>query len=152
MIAPLILAARLTAAIAGPDVPMDRAAAAALPIVLLSDDNRVELVAAIAYHESRFQHDAISPDRRDCGIMGVRSRPARCRAIRASAWAGVAAGVAKLQDARAFAARRRAEPGELDVLAGYASGPRGVRHRWYRAPRRVLATAAQIRARMGVDQ
>lgn len=64
-----------------------------------------------------------------------------------SEWAGYVAGVAKLREARRYCARRG--EGRLCVLAAYASGPAGVRGRWYRGPRRVEREAARVRAAMG---
>lgn len=151
MIAIIIAAARLCAAIASPEVDVERACSAALVIVHVADEFDPALIAAIAYGESRYQPDAISPDGRDCGPMGVRSRPSLCRAIRADEWTGYRHGVRRLREARAFCERRASGlgPDMLCVLAGYASGPDGVRGRWYRVPRRVLHRAAVLRARIG---
>ena len=102
----------------------------------------VEVVASIAYRESRFDPRVVNAVTGCWGPMQVNTRR------RGDEWAGYRAGVAKLREARRYCARRG--EGELCVLAAYASGPAGVRGRWYRGPRRVQREAARLRAAMGL--
>lgn len=140
-------------ALFGAEVPASRACPAADAITSVADGEDPALLAAISYYESRFNLRAVHPRTGACGPMAVlyshdrRVQARRCRAILADERAGYAAGVAKLRDARAYC-RRRGDTSDLCALAGYASGPKGVRGRWYRGPRRVLDKARAIRAAM----
>lgn len=155
MIGTWLAAARLCGAITAtwPEVPPQRACPAALAIEVERGAWSPALVAAIAYHESRFDPTLVNATLGACGPMQVvwsadRDRQdRRCVRVRRDAWAGYRAGVAKLREARRYCVRRG--EGELCVLAAYASGPAGVRGRWYRGPRRVQRDAARLRAAMG---
>ncbi len=148
ILASLLRAARLAHAIAvaHPDVPADRAWPAAVAIVAESGTYDPELLAAIAYGESRFNWRA--DNSKGChGSMQVCGR-GRYSDERAA----YAAGVRKLDDARAYCLRQKGAGDwtrsalDLCTLAGYASGPAGVRGRWYRGPRAVLRRAERLRA------
>ena len=127
MIATVLAAARLAVAIttAWPHVPAERAAPAALAIVVAVDGTpwSPDLVAAIAYHETHLRTDRIG-SRGECGMGQVahrRDRAARCLAARAypeSARQMVAA----LEEARAVC-RGRA----ICALNVYAAGTKGMR-------------------------
>jgi len=126
----------------GAEVPHDRLCRAAIVIAHVADEWPPELLAAIAYRESRFDPRVVNARTGCWGAMQVSTR----RRDR-SEWAGYHAGVAKLREARRYCARRSG--GRLCVLAAYASGPAGVRGHWYRGPRRVEREAARVRAEMG---
>jgi hypothetical protein len=135
-------AARLAAAINGlwpAEVPPERAAGAALAIVMAADGEDEALLASIAYTESRFLPGVRNPRTGCAGPMGVRRFD-----ITRGEFAGYRAGVAALRESRAYCIRRRT-PGQLCTLAGYRSGPRGVRLRLYRGPRAVLERRDRIR-------
>ena len=141
MIAALLASARLCGALVslyGAEVGDVRACRAGVIAVAVADEWAPELVAAIAYGESRFDPRVVNPRTKVWGAMQVSTR-ARDR----GEWAGYRAGVAKLRDARAYC-HRRGDVRALCVLAGYRSGPAGVRGRWYRGPRAVLRRAALI--------
>ncbi len=145
MIAAWLTAARLCGALVtlhGGEVAPARLCRAAVVIAHVADEWPPELLASIAYRESRFDPSVVNPRTGCWGPMQVSSR----RRDR-SEWAGYRAGVAKLREARRYCARRG--EGRLCVLAAYASGPAGVRGRWYRGPRRVERDAARVRAAMG---
>ena len=145
MIASLLTAARLCGALVtlhGAEVPHHRLCRAAIVIAHVADEWPPELLASIAWRESRFDASAINPRTGTWGAMQVNTR----RRDR-SEWAGYVAGVTKLREARRYCARRSG--GRLCVLAAYASGPAGVRGRWYRGPRRVEREAARVRVAMG---
>ena len=145
MIAALLTAARLCGALVtlhGAEVPHHRLCRAAVIIAHVADEWPPELLAAISYRESRFDASAVNPRTGTWGALQVNTR----RRDR-SEWAGYVAGIAKLREARRYCARRSG--GRLCVLAAYASGPAGVRGRWYRGPRRVEREAARVRAAMG---
>ena len=145
MIATLLAAARLCGALVtlhGAEVPHHRLCRAAVIIAHVADEWPPELLASIAWRESRFDASAVNPRTGCWGAMQVSTR----RRDR-SEWAGYVAGVAKLREARRYCARRG--EGRLCVLAAYASGPAGVRGRWYRGPRRVEREAARVRVAMG---
>ena len=145
MIASLLTAARLCGALVtlhGAEVSPQRLCRAAVIIAHVADEWPPELLAAIAYRESRFDASAVNPRTGCWGALQVSTR----RRDR-SEWAGYRAGVAKLREARRYCARRSG--GRLCVLAAYASGPAGVRGRWYRGPRRVEREAARVRVAMG---
>ena len=140
MIAALLTAARLCGALVtlhGAEVPHHRLCRAAVIIAHVADEWPPELLAAISYRESRFDASAVNPRTGTWGALQVNTR----RRDR-SEWAGYVAGIAKLREARRYCARRSG--GRLCVLAAYASGPAGVRGRWYRGPRAVLRRAATI--------
>ena len=140
MIAAWLTAARLCGALVtlhGAEVPHQRLCSAAVVIAHVADEWPPELLASIAYRESRFDASAVNPRTGCWGAMQVSTR----RRDR-SEWAGYVAGIAKLREARRYCARRSG--GRLCVLAAYASGPAGVRGRWYRGPRAVLRRAATI--------
>lgn len=144
-------AAALCLAIVATFADADRSTAcrAAEAILLVADHKHPpELLAAIAYGESRFQPWIVN-DRGCWGAMQVCGRrPARWTEVDA-----YRAGLRKLEDARAYCLRRSAGLEARDLLlctlAGYRSGPAGVRGRWYRGPRLVLGRAAAIRRAMG---
>lgn len=130
MIAALLAATRLCGAITAtwPDVEPRLACEAALAIELERDHWPADLVAAIAYHESRFLLDRTG-SRGECGPMQVahplRFRVARCEAARADVFTAYAQGVAALNAALAYC-------GGADgfcALNVYAAGPRGKRLR-----------------------
>ncbi len=146
MIAAWLTAARLCGALVtlhGGEVAPARLCRAAVVIAHVADEWPPELLASIAYRESRFDPSVVNPRTGCWGPMQVSSR----RRDR-SEWAGYRAGVAKLREARRYCARRSG--GRLCVLAAYASGPAGVRGRWYRGPRRVEREAARVRAAMRI--
>ena len=146
MIATLLAAARLCSALLathGAEVSPDRLCRAAVIVAHVADEWPPELLAGIAYRESRFDPSAVNAVTGCWGPMQVSTR----RRDR-SEWAGYVAGVRKLREARRYCARRG--EGEVCVLAAYASGPAGVRGRWYRGPRRVQREAARLRAAMGL--
>lgn len=145
MIAQLVTSIRLCSALLathGAEVSPDRLCRAAVIVAHVADEWPVELLAGIAYRESRFDPSAVNATTGCWGPMQVSTR----RRDR-SEWAGYVAGVARLREARRYCARRG--EGDLCVLAAYASGPAGVRGRWYRGPRRVQREAARLRAAMG---
>ena len=141
MIASLLTAARLCGALVslyGAETGDARACRAGVIAAAVAHEWPPELIAAISYGESRFDPRVVNPRTGVWGAMQVSTR-ARDR----SEWAGYRAGVAKLRDARAYC-HRRGDVRALCVLAGYRSGPAGVRGRWYRGPRAVLRRAATI--------
>jgi len=145
MIGVLVPSIRLCSALLathGAGVPHDRLCRAAIVIAHVADEWPPELLAAISYRESRFDPRVVNARTGCWGAMQVNTR----RRDR-SEWAGYVAGVAKLREARRYCARRG--EGDLCVLAAYASGPAGVKGRWYRGPRRVQREAARLRAAMG---
>ena len=145
MIGVWLTAARLCGALVtlhGAEVPHHRLCRAAIIITHVADEWPPELLASIAFRESRFDATAVNAHTGCWGALQVNTR----RRDR-SEWAGYVAGVAKLREARRYCARRSG--GRLCVLAAYASGPAGVRGRWYRGPRRVEREAARVRAAMG---
>ena len=127
MIGAILAAARLAVAIttAWPHVPAERAAPAALAIVVAVDGTpwSPDLVAAIAYHETHLRTDRIG-SRGECGMGQVahrRDRSRRCIAARAypeSARQMVAA----LEEALVVC-RGRA----ICALNVYAAGTKGMR-------------------------
>jgi hypothetical protein len=147
MIGSWILASRLAAAITGADVPLPVACSAAVAIVATHGSWPVELIAAIAYGESRYQPAVVNARTGTCGPLQVATTPRRCAWLRLDARRGYAAGVLKLDQSAAYCARR-GDARLLCVLAGYRSGPAGVRGRWYRGPRAVMRRAARIRRTM----
>ena len=146
MIGALVTSLRLCSALLathGAEIDPSRLCRAAVIVAHVADEWPPELLAAISYRESRFDSTAVNPRTGCWGPMQVSTR----RRDR-SEWAGYVAGVAKLREARRYCARRG--EGEVCVLAAYASGPAGVRGRWYRGPRRVQREAARLRAAMGL--
>jgi hypothetical protein len=162
----LMVAVRLATAIAvaHPEIAPDRVTSASLAIAVERAGYEPELLASILAGESRF--DFRSVDRRSgaCGLGSAlysRNRQIqarRCRAVTASARAGVRAAVAKLDAARAFAAGRPAERRHgwlVATLAGYQAGPAGVRalergsRRRLAAARVVIAERDRLRALVG---
>lgn len=144
MIGQLVTSLRLCSALLathGAEVSPDRLCRAAVIVAHVADEWPVEVVASIAYRESRFDPRVVNAVTGCWGPMQVNTRR------RGDEWAGYRAGVAKLREARRYCARRG--DGDLCVLAAYASGPAGVRGRWYRGPRRVQREAARLRAAMG---
>ena len=123
------------------DVRVSDAVPFAIAAVELCEDPA--LCAAIAWGESRLRADVINPRTGTRGVMQTSGGRPRILTARA----GVAEGVRKLGQAEAFCSRR-GTTGNLCVLAGYRSGPAGVRGRWYRGPRAVLRRAARIRRAM----
>ena len=139
MIAALLTAARLCGALVslyGAETGDARACRAGVIAAAVAHEWPPELIAAIAYGESRFDPHVVNPRTGVWGAMQVSTRQ-RDR----SEWAGYVAGVRKLREARRYCGGTR----WLCVLAGYRSGPAGVRGRWYRGPRAVLRRAALIR-------
>ena len=130
MIGTWLAAARLCGAITAtwPEVPPQRACAAALAIEVERGAWSPALVAGIAYHESRFDAAQVNAALGACGPMQViwsadRDRQdRRCVRVRRDAWAGYRAGVRKLDQAAADCERLRA-PGLDCVLRVYAAGP-----------------------------
>lgn len=144
MIGQLVTSLRLCSALLathGAEVSPDRLCRAAVIVAHVADEWPVEVLAAVAYRESRFDPSVVNAVTGCWGPMQVNTRR------RGDEWAGYVAGVAKLREARRYCARRGG--GDLCVLAAYASGPAGVRGRWYRGPRRVQREAARLRAAMG---
>lgn len=144
MIGQLVTSLRLCSALLvahGDEVSPARLCRAAVIVAHVADEWPPELLAAIAYRESRFDPSAVNALTGCWGAMQVSSRR------RGDEWAGYVAGVARLREARRYCARRG--EGDLCVLAAYASGPKGVKGRWYRGPRRVQREAARLRAAMG---
>ena len=125
----------------GDEVSPARLCRAAVIVAHVADEWPPELLAAIAYRESRIDPRAVNARTGCWGAMQVSTRR------RGDEWAGYRAGVAKLREARRFCVRRAG--GDLCILAAYASDPAGVRGRWYRGPRRVLRDAAQLRKFLG---
>ena len=148
MIGTLIAAARLCSALTSREVPADLACAATLPMVA-QRAYPAELLAAIAVGESRLQPGAVNAASGAWGIGQCIGR--RPRVL--TAWAGVGCMVRKL-DGTADYCDRRGIGTPTCLLAGYASGPRGVRalvsgERWpRRRALRVLRRAAQIRVQV----
>ena len=148
MIGTLIAAARLCSALTSREVPADLACAATLPMVA-QRAYPAELLAAIAVGESRLQPGAINAVSGAWGVGQCIGR--RPRVL--TAWAGVACQVRKLDGAADYCDRRGIGTPTC-LLAGYASGPRGVAaliagERWpRRRALRVLRRAAQIRSRV----
>lgn len=130
MIGAWLAAARLCGAISAtwPEVPPQRACPAALAIEAERGAWSPALVAAIAYHESRFDAAQVNAALGACGPMQViwsadRARQdRRCARVRRDAWAGYRAGVRKLDRAAIDCERLRA-PGLDCVLRVYAAGP-----------------------------
>lgn len=144
MIGQLVTSIRLCSALLathGAEVSPDRLCRAAVIVAHVADEWPPELLAGIAYRESRFDPSAVNAVTGCWGAMQVNTRR------RGDEWAGYVAGVAKLREARRYCTRRSG--GDLCVLAAYASGPKGVKGRWYRGPRRVQREAARLRAAMG---
>lgn len=130
MIGTWLAAARLCGAITAtwPEVPPQRACAAALAIEAERGPWSPTLVAGIAYHESRFDAAQVNAALGACGPMQVvwsadRARQdRRCARVRRDAWAGYRSGVHKLDQAVADCDRLGA-PGLDCVLRVYAAGP-----------------------------
>ena len=130
MIGAWLAAARLCGAITAtwPEVPSQRACAAALAIEATHGRWSPALVAAIAMHESGFNHQLVNASLGACGSMQViwrrdRARQdRRCARVRRDAWAGYRAGVRKLDQA-AGDCDRLGVVGLDCVLRVYASGP-----------------------------
>ena len=140
MIAALLTAARLCGALVtlhGAETGDARACRAGVIAAAVAHEWPPELIAAIAYGESRFDPHVVNPRTHVWGAMQVSTRQRDH-----GEWAGYVAGVAKLREARRYCARRSG--GRLCVLAAYASGPAGVRGRWYRGPRRVERDVARL--------
>lgn len=146
----LVLAVRLAGAIVAtsPDVPPERALVGAWHIVRSAGQHEPALVAAIAIGESRL--DWRADNGRGCfgpGQVCGRGRP------RSEAH-GYAMMVRRLDEAVAYCLRAKGAGNwtrhalSLCTLAGYASGPAGVRGRWYRQPRAVLRRVERLRAAM----
>ncbi len=145
MIAQLVTSLRLCSALLaahGDEVSPARLCRAAVIVAHVADEWPPELLASIAYRESRFDPSAVNAVTGCWGPMQVSTRRRDH-----NEWAGYVAGVVKLREARRYCARRG--EGELCVLAAYASGPAGVRGRWYRGPRRVLRDAARLKSLTG---
>ena len=147
MIAQLVTSLRLCSALLathGDEVSPARLCRAAVIVAHVADEWPPELLASIAYRESRFDPRAVNARTGCWGAMQVNTRR------RGDEWAGYRAGVAKLREARRYCARASGKgPDLLCTLAGYAAGPAGVRGRWYRGPRRVLRDAARLRKFLG---
>ena len=138
-----LAAARLCSALTSREVPADLACAATLPMVA-QRAYPAELLAAIAVGESRLQPGAVNTSSGAWGIGQCIGR--RPRVL--TAWAGVACQVRKLDGAADYCDRRGIGTPTC-LLAGYASGPRGVEayligKRW---PRRRAAGADRAAAR-----
>lgn len=131
MIGAWLTAARLCGALVtlhGAEVPHQRLCRAAIVIAHVANEWPVEVVAAIAAHESRFDAAQVNAALGACGPMQViwsadRDRQdCRCVRVRRDAWAGYRAGVRKLDQAAIDCERLRA-PGLDCVLRVYAAGP-----------------------------
>lgn len=150
LIARIILrAARLAAVLHGlwpREVPPARAAGAAVAITLVADAHApAELLAAIAYTESRFQVGLTNPRTKVCGPTQVKASSSTCaRIVAGDDILGYQLAAAKLREARAHC-QRRGTPTELCMLAVYCSGPRGPRERLYRQPRAILRRREALR-------
>lgn len=149
MIASLLLCAALTA-LHGAEVPQARLCAAASAISAERGAWDPALLAALAYTESRYRLDVRNPSTGVCGPGQTKATERECRAIaRGDARLGYRLMVRALDQSAAYCERR----GDLSLtcaLAGYASGPAGVRGRWFARPRLVLRQAARIRAAMPI--
>lgn len=151
MIGAWLAAARLCGAITAtwPEVPPQRACPAALAITAEHGAWSPALVAAIAYHESGFDHARANPTLGACGPMQViwfrdRARQdRRCARVRRDAWAGYRAGVRKLDQA-AGDCDRLGVAGLDCVLRVYASGPGWRSAKAGEASREFRALAAQL--------
>lgn len=128
MIGTWLAAARLCGAITAtwPEVPPQRACAAALAIEVERGAWSPALIAAIAMHESGFRLD-VTGSRGECGPMQVawpeRKRAGLCAAARADVFTAYAQGVGRLNLCLAYC-------GDGDgfcALNVYAAGPRGRR-------------------------
>lgn len=98
MIGVLVTSIRLCSALLathGAEVPHDRLCRAAIVIAHVADEWPPELIAAIAYRESRFDPRVVNARTGTWGALQVNTR----RRDR-SEWAGYVAGVAKLREAR----------------------------------------------------
>lgn len=139
----LLASLRLCVAITAtwPDVPADRACPAAVAIVAEADGETRLVLAAIAYRESRFTADALNPRTGCWGLYQATGRRVP------DVYAQTRRAIAKLREAQVYC-DRRGDDHRLCALAGYASGPAGVRGRWYRGPRRVMREAARLRDTM----
>lgn len=131
MIGQLVTSLRLCSALLvthGAEVSSDRLCRAAVIVAHVANEWPVEVVAAIAAHESRFDAAQVNAALGACGPMQViwsadRDRQdRRCVRVRRDAWAGYRAGVRKLDQAALDCERLRA-PGLDCVLRVYAAGP-----------------------------
>lgn len=126
MIGAWLAAARLCGAITAtwPDVPPQRACAAAVAIELTHGRWSPTLVAAIAYHETGFNGSLVG-SRGECGPMQVawpaRKRVALCAAARADVFTAYAQGVGRLDLCLAYCGGGDG----FCALNVYAAGPRG---------------------------
>ena len=154
MIGALFTAARLCGAITAQwaDVDPAQACPAALAIEVTRGSWSPALVAAIAYHESGFDHAAVNGQLGACGPMQVvwsadRGRQdRRCARVRRDAWAGYRAGVRKLDQAAADC-DRLGVAGLDCVLRVYASGPGWRSAKADEASREFRALAARLARR-----
>mgnify|MGYP001576009322 CR=1 FL=1 len=154
MIADLVLAVRLCGAILaysaseGEPLPPGRVCAASRAIVAERGAWDPALLGALAWAESRLDRRVTNPRSGACGALQVLRQRGGCRRLTTSERASYAAGVARLDGARAFCVRR-GDRSSLCALAGFMSGPAGVRGRWYARPRAALRRAEAIRRLMG---
>ncbi len=157
MIAAWLTAARLCGALVtlhGGEVAPARLCRAAVIIAHVADEWPPELLAAIAMHESGFDHARVNATLGACGPMQViwsadRARQdRRCALVRRDAWAGYRAGVRKLNQA-AGDCDRLGVAGLDCVLRVYASGPGWRSAKAGEASREFRALAAPVRAAMG---
>lgn len=153
MIGDVVLALRLCGALLaysaseGEPLPPARVCSASLAIVAERGDHDVALLGALAWAESRLDHRQVNRRSGACGALQVLRPRGGCGRLFADERASYAAGIARLDGARAFCARR----GDRSItceLAGFMSGPPGVRGRWYARPRAALRRADAIRTLM----
>lgn len=141
----------------GDEVSPDRLCRAAVIVTHVADEWPVEVVAAIAAHESRFDASQVNARLGACGPMQVvwfrdRTRQdRRCARVRRDAWAGYRAGVRKLNQAAGDCERLRA-PGLDCVLRVYAAGPGWRSAGAGRSAREFKTIAAEIRAALGAGK
>lgn len=146
MIADVLLALRLCLSLLaysadqGEPLPAARVCSASSAIVATAGSWDPALIGALAWAESRLDPHVVNA--RGCwGPLQVCGRH-RPRGI--TERASYAAGVRRLDEARAFCLRR-GDRSTTCALAGFASGPAGVRGRWYARPRATLRRAEAIR-------
>jgi hypothetical protein len=140
----------LAIALLWPDVPRDRACAAADAIVAVATpEYPAELLAAIAYGESKFQLGLVGK-RGEVGAWQVKlygaNRGARRRAALTTYEAGVAEAIGALTEATRIC-KSRLRANRYCVLAVYRGGPKAWRAR--SGPMKVLARAEAIRKAAG---
>lgn len=159
MIGQLVTSLRLCSALLvthGAEVSSDRLCRAAVIVAHVANEWPVEVVAAIAAHESRFDAAQVNAALGACGPMQViwsadRDRQdRRCVRVRRDAWAGYRAGVRKLDQAAADC-ERMGVPDDACMLRVYAAGPGWRSAKAGRVADEFRALAAQLAARMAME-